>query len=158
MTQDLRALSQHNGSGAAHAVHPSRMENYARDFEPSSIQALQDLACIQDGMFMHATCEKKAMAHAEEIRDKQRKETIEVRKHTQVLGEMLNPNSDKGKAANRLSEVLATPEGAAQFDAWVESRAKEAAAAADTAALGDKSEVSLKPTTPPAAIPEGGAA
>ena len=100
------------------------------------------------------------MAHAEEIRDKQRKETIEVRKHTQVLGEMLNPNSDKGKAANRLSQVLSTPEGAAQFDAWVESRAKEAAAAADsdTAALGDKSEVSLKPTTPPAAIPEGGAA
>ena len=134
------------------------MQYYARDFEPSSIQALQDLACIQDGMFMHATCEKKAMAHAEEIRDKQRKETIEVRKHTQVLGEMLNPNSDKGKAANRLSEVLATPEGAAQFDAWVKSRAKEAAAAAETAALGDMSEVSLKPTTPPAAIPEGGAA
>lgn len=99
------------------------------------------------------------MAHAEEIRDKQRQETIEVRQHTQVLGEMLNPNSDKGKAANQLSEVLATPGGAAQFDAWVKSRAKEAAAAADTAAaLGDKSEVSLKPTTPPAAIPEGGAA
>jgi hypothetical protein len=98
------------------------------------------------------------MAHAEEIRDKQRKQTIEAKKHTQVLGEMLNPNSDKGKAANRLSQVLSTPEGAAQFDAWVESRAKEAAAAAETAALGDTSEVSLKPTTPPAATPEGGAA
>ena len=99
------------------------------------------------------------MAHAEEIRDKQRKQEIQAKKHTQVLGEMLNPNSDKGKAANRLSEVLATPGGAAQFDAWVKSRAKEAAAAADTAAaLGDKSEVSLKPTTPPAATPDGGAA
>ena len=48
-------------------------------------------------MFMHATCVKKAKAHAEEIWAKQHEQEIQAKEHAEELRELLDPRSDRGK-------------------------------------------------------------